>query len=64
MEIVTKGENGKVMQLYVIECNGDRTRVEEGHIVITGVKAGVKNTAEFRIAGKRSFAMGVKAYGN
>ena len=64
MEIVTKGENGKVMQLYVIECNGDRTRAEEGHIVITGVKAGVKNTAEFKIAGKRSFAMGVKAYGN
>ena len=64
MEIVTKGENGKVMQLYVIECNGDRTRAEEGHIVITGVKAGIKNTAEFKIAGKRSFAMGVKAYGN
>ena len=64
MEIVTKGENGKIMQLYVIECNGERTRAEGGHIVISGVKAGVKNTAEFKIAGKRSFAMGVKAYGN
>lgn len=64
MEIVTKGENGKIMQLYVIECNGENTRAESGHIVISGVKAGVKNTAEFKIAGKRSFAMGVKAYGN
>ena len=64
MEIVTKGENGKIMQLYVLECNGERTRAEGGHIVVSGIKAGVKNTAEFKIAGKRSFAMGVKAYGN
>ena len=64
MEIVTKGENGKMMQLYVIECIGDRTKAVDGHIVISGVKAGVKQSAEFKIAGKRSYAMGVKAYGN
>lgn len=64
MEIVTRGENGKNLQLYVLECSGNNTKAVDGHIVISGIPAGVKQTAEFKIAGKRSYAMGVKAYGN
>ena len=64
MEIVTKGENGKTLQLYVKEASGHNVKAVDGHIVVSNVPAGKKQIVEFRIAGKRSYAMGVKAYGN
>lgn len=64
MEIVTKGENGKSLQLFVVEVIGDNAKAVDGHIVLTDVPAGQKQTVEFRIAGKRNYAMGVRAYGN
>lgn len=64
MEIVTKGENGKTLQLYVQEANGTNVKAVNGHIEISNVPADAKQTVEFKIAGKRNYAMGVKAYGN
>jgi len=64
MEIVTKGENGKTLQLYVLEASGENVKAVNGHIVISKVSADTKQTVEFKIAGKRNYAMGVKAYGN
>lgn len=64
MEIVTKGENGKILQLYVQEAVGQNVKAVNGHIVISNVPANTKQTVEFKIAGKRNYAMGVKAYGN
>lgn len=64
MEIVTKGENGKALQLYVQEVNGRDVSVKNGHIVISNVKANEKHTVEFKIAGDKKYAMGVRAYGN
>lgn len=64
MEIVTKGENGKALQLYVLEATGVNVKAVDGHIVISNVPADTKQTVEFKIVGKRNYAMGVKAYGN
>lgn len=64
MEIVTKGENGKTLQLYVQEAKGQNAKAVNGHIVIANVPANTKQAIEFKIAGKRNYAMGVKAYGN
>lgn len=64
MEIVTKGENGKTLQLYVQEAIGQNAKAVNGHIVIANVPANTKQAIEFKIAGKRNYAMGVKAYGN
>lgn len=64
MEIVTKGENGKALQLYVQEATGVNVKAVDGHIVISNVSADTKQTVEFKIAGKRNYAMGVKAYGD
>jgi hypothetical protein len=64
IEIVTKGENGKMLQLYVLEAKGENVEAKDGHIVISNVTARTKNTVEFKISGKRKYAMGVKAYGN
>lgn len=64
MEIVTKGENGKSLQLYVLEASGDNVRVVDGHILVSDVPAKEKRSVEFKISGKRNYAMGVRAYGN
>lgn len=64
MEIVTKGENGKTLQLYVLEANGNNVRAKDGRIVVSNIPVDTKQTVEFKIAGNRSYAMGVKAYGN
>ena len=64
MEIVTKGENGKTLQLYVLEVKGENVEAIDGHIVISQVPANTKQVIEFKISGKRNYAMGVKAYGN
>lgn len=64
MEIVTKGENGKALQLYVQEVSGKDVSAKNGHIVISNVKANEKHTVEFKIAGNKKYAMGVRAYGN
>lgn len=52
------------MQLYVQEVNGNKASTKDGHIVIYDIPANTKQTIEFKISGKRNYAMGVKAYGN
>lgn len=64
IEIVTKGENGRSMQLRVQEVLGDRFSSENGHIVIRNVPAHIKQTLEFNLYDKHNYAMGVKAYGD
>lgn len=64
MEIVTRGENGKTMKLYVQEVFGENVSVQDGHIVIHNIPANIKQVVEFRISGTRNYAMGVRAYGN
>ncbi|MDU7240420.1 hypothetical protein [Clostridium sp.] len=64
IEIVTRGENGNTLQLYVQEVNGINVTTKDGHIVVSNIVAKTKQTVEFKIAGKRNYAMGVKAYGN
>ncbi len=64
MEIVTKGENGKTLQLYVQSVEGKDVSTEGGHIVIKNIKANEKHVVDFRIAGNKKYAMGVRAYGN
>lgn len=64
MEIVTKGENGKALQLYVQAVEGSNVTVENGHIVIRNIPAHEKQIVEFKIAGNKKYAMGVRAYGN
>jgi hypothetical protein len=64
MEIVTKGENGKSLQLYVQEASGTNAKAVGGHILVSDVPAKEKQTVQFKISGKRNYAMGVRAYGN
>ena len=64
VEIVTKGENGKSLQIYVQEVKGKNVSAEDGHIVISNILGNMKNKVEFKISGKRNYAMGVRAYGN
>lgn len=66
LEIVTVGENGKPLQLVVKNANGVDVSAfsEDGHIVIIDVDKNVKHTIEFEIYGDKSYAMGVRAYGD
>ncbi|MBQ3783402.1 MAG: hypothetical protein II838_08175 [Lachnospiraceae bacterium] len=64
MEVVTKGENGKTLQLYVQSVVGENVSVDSGHIVISNIKAKEKHSIDFKIAGNKKYAMGVRAYGN
>lgn len=64
LEIVTKGENGKSLQIYVQEAQGRNVRAVDGHILVTDVPANEKQSVQFKISGKRNYAMGVRAYGN
>jgi hypothetical protein len=58
MEIVTKGENGKNLQLYVLEAIGENVKAVSGHIEVSNIPANVKQTIEFKISSKRNYAMG------
>jgi len=64
MEIVTKGENGKSLQIYVQEVQGDNVKAVDGHIMVTDIPANIKQSVLFKILGQREYAMGVRAYGN
>ncbi len=64
MQIVSRCENGKTIQLFVKEAKGENISVKDGHIVISNIQANVKQVVEFKIVGNKKFAMGVKAYGN
>ncbi len=66
LEIVTVGENGKPLQLFVKSVTGINVNAsaEEGHIDIFNVNAETKYTVEFETYGNQSYAMGVRAYGN
>ena len=64
IEIVTKGENGRSLQLRVKEVIGTDVGTENGHIVIRNVPAGIKQTVVFSLTDSQNYAMGVKAYGN
>lgn len=66
LEIVTVGENGKPLQLKVTFIEGVEAtaKLDKGHIVIFNVEKGKKYKFDFEIAGKQSYAMGVRAYGD
>lgn len=66
IEIVTVGENGKPLQLVVKSAKGIDidAEVEDGHIVINSVEAKRKYTLEFEVYASKTYAMGVRAYGN
>lgn len=64
IEVVTKGENGKSLKVYVKDVYGGKAAAENGCIVVTNVDAKSKQSVEFEIAEKRNLALGVKAYGN
>ena len=66
IEIVTVGENGKPLQLVVKSAKGIDidVEVEDGHIVINSVEAKRKYTLEFEVYASKTYAMGVRAYGN
>ena len=66
LEIVTMGENGKSLPIYVYETIGENITAyaEDGHIVISGAVGGQKHILEFKIRSKSNYSMGVRAYGN
>lgn len=66
LEIVTVGENGKPLQLNVKSVKGIdvKASVENGHIIISDVEAKQKYTLEFEVYAEKTYAMGVRAYGN
>lgn len=66
LEIVTIGDNGKMLQLNVKNVKGINidARADNGHIVIFNVKANEKCYLEFEVFAKKTYAMGVRAYGN
>lgn len=66
LEIVTVGENGKSLRLNIKTLKGINVNacLQNGHIVISNVEMGIKNTIEFEIYGDQNYAMGVRAYGN
>ena len=66
LEIVTVGENGKPLQLMVKSVKGDDiyADVREGHIVISDVEPKHKYSLEFEIYAEKTYAMGVRAYGD
>ena len=66
LEIVTVGENGKPLQLVVKAVKGIdvNVEIEAGHIVINSVEAKRKYSLEFEVYAAKTYAMGVRAYGN
>lgn len=66
MEIVTVGENGKPLQLNVKAVNGldVEAAAEKGHIIVRNVEKKKKYSIEFEIYAEKTYAMGVRAYGN
>ena len=64
LEIVTRGENGRSMQLIVKEANSPNATTENGRIVLRNMQAGCKYSIEFKLFETHNFAMGVKAYGD
>lgn len=66
LEIVTIGENGKPLQLNVKSVKGMDVNASEenGHIVINNVEAKQKYSLEFEVYAEKTYAMGVRAYGN
>lgn len=66
LEIVTIGENGKMLQLNVKDAKGIDIDAKEdnGHIVVSNVEANKKCSLEFEVFAEKIYAMGVRAYGN
>ncbi len=64
VDIVTIGENGKELLLWIKEVVGGNASVVNGHIVLPKVMAGEKNIIDFKIKGEQKYAVGVKIYGN
>lgn len=66
IEIVTVGENGKTLQLNVKSVKGNDidAQVDTGHIVVSNVDANKKCSLEFEVFAEKTYAMGVRAYGN
>lgn len=66
IEIVSTGENGRILPIYVDIAMGLNVECEalDGHIKIKNVKANDKVKIDFYIKGGKNYAMGVRAYGN
>lgn len=66
LEIVTVGENGKPLQLLVKSVKGIDVYADvcAGHIVINNVEPGHKYSLEFEVYAEKTYAMGVRAYGD
>ena len=66
LEIVTVGENGKMLKLNVKSVRGVDidAKVDDGHIVIFNIEANKKCSLDFEVFAEKSYAMGVRAYGN
>lgn len=66
LEIVTVGENGKPLQLNVksVKSTDIDAYAENGHIVIKNVSGQEKRSLEFEVYAEKTYAMGVRAYGN
>lgn len=66
LEIVTVGENGKMLRLRVKNVKGVSGTAEtaDGRIKIHDIKAKEKNILEFSIHGNSNYALGVRAYAN
>ncbi len=65
IEVVSRGENGKSLQLQIesIEKN-DKAIAKDGRISLIDIKGNERITVDFKVAGKQNYAMGVKVYGN
>lgn len=66
LEIVTVGENGKMLRLRVKNVKGvsGTAEIVDGRIKIHDIKAKEKNVLEFSIHGNSNYALGVRAYEN
>ena len=64
IEILTKGENGKSLKLFVNKVIGDNAKAEDGNIVISNVIPGTKQSLLFELTDNHNYALGVSAYGD
>ena len=66
LEIVTVGENGRMLKLNVKSVKSDEghVNVEDGRIALYSIAANVKYSVEFELYTTKTYAMGVRAYEN
>ena len=66
LEIVTVGENGRMLKLNVKSANSldGHVNIEDGRIALYNVNANTKYSVEFELYTTKTYAMGVRAYEN